>query len=84
MNTILKIDNLFGGYTKESVLKDISFGVKKGEFLGIIGPNGSGKSTLLRLMSRVLAPQKGNIAFKDRDIASINLKELYRSIAFVS
>ena len=36
------------GYTKQEVLKDISFEVKKGDFFGIVGRNGSGKSTLAR------------------------------------
>ena len=81
---MLEIKNIFGGYTKEPVLKGISFGIEQGEFLGIIGPNGSGKSTLLRLMSRVLTPQKGSILFEGNDIGSIQLKELCRRIAFVS
>lgn len=84
MKNLFEIKNLFGGYTKEAVLKDVSFAIGHGEFLGIIGPNGSGKSTLLRLMSRVLTPQNGSILFEEADIASISLKELCRRIAFVS
>lgn len=83
MSILLKVDELFGGYGKEIVLKDISFEVKTGEFLGIIGPNGSGKSTLLRLISRVLLPQKGKIFFENKDITTINLKELCQKIASV-
>jgi len=83
MDILLKLDKLFGGYGKETVLKDISFNIKRGEFLGIIGPNGSGKSTLLRLMSRVLYPQKGKILFENKDITKMRLKELCRKIAFV-
>ncbi|MFC1624118.1 ABC transporter ATP-binding protein [Candidatus Omnitrophota bacterium] len=83
MSALLKVDRLFGGYGKESILKEISFCVEKGDFLGIIGPNGSGKSTLLRLMSRVLSPQDGAISFESKDIAKKRLKELCRKIAFV-
>jgi ABC-2 type transport system ATP-binding protein len=49
------------GYTIQQTLKDVSFEVKKGEFLGIVGRNGSGKSTLLKLISGIYAPTSGNI-----------------------
>ncbi len=56
--------NLFKGkrtYEKQQVLNDISFEVKKGEFLGIVGRNGSGKSTLLKLLAGIYTPDKGSI-----------------------
>lgn len=49
------------GYTKQEVLKDISFTVKKGEFLGIVGRNGSGKSTLLKILAGIYTPDSGTI-----------------------
>ena len=42
-------------------LKDISFEVKHGEFLGVIGHNGAGKSTLLRTIAGILPPSKGRV-----------------------
>lgn len=83
MDALLKINNLLGGYGKEVIIKDISFEIKRGDFLGIIGPNGSGKSTLLRLMSYVLHPQKGKIFLEGKDISRMNLKEFCRKVAFV-
>ncbi len=84
MDTLLKINNLYGGYHKENIIKDVSLEVKKGDFLGIIGPNGSGKTTLLRLMSRVLIPQRGKISLEGRDIAAMDLKEFCQRVAFVA
>ena len=49
------------GYTKQEVLKDISFEINKGDFFGIVGRNGSGKSTLLKLISQIYTPDSGKI-----------------------
>jgi len=83
MQTLVKVDNLSGGYHKTLVIGGISFEIKKGDFLGIIGPNGSGKSTLLRLMSRVLRPRSGSIALEGKDVYCMDLKEFCRKVAFV-
>ncbi len=48
-------------YEKFNALDNISFEVKKGEFLGIIGHNGAGKSTLLKILAGVYVPSEGNV-----------------------
>lgn len=47
-------------------LRDVTFGVKSGDALGIIGPNGSGKSTALKLLSGILKPDKGELNVSGR------------------
>jgi ABC-type polysaccharide/polyol phosphate transport system ATPase subunit len=47
-------------------LKDISFEVEQGEFLGITGPNGCGKSTLLKILSRIYTPDSGQVRLTGR------------------
>jgi phosphonate transport system ATP-binding protein len=57
-------------------LKDVSFEVKDGEFLGIIGLSGSGKSTLLRCINRLLEPSEGRIIWNGKDITHLPQGEL--------
>lgn len=84
MDTLLKINNLSGGYRRQNIIKNISLEVKRGDFIGLIGPNGSGKTTLLRLMSRVLTCRQGTILFEGKEINSLGLKEFCQKTAFVS
>ena len=55
--------NPFRKITKEQykALDDVSFHVKKGEFVGIIGRNGSGKSTMLKMLAQIYEPTTGTI-----------------------
>lgn len=48
-------------YETQSVLKDVSFTIKKGEFFGIVGRNGSGKSTMLKMLAGIYQPSQGTI-----------------------
>jgi len=43
------------------VLKDVSFAIRPGEFIGVLGPNGSGKTTLMRAILGLLAPREGQL-----------------------
>ncbi len=51
-------------------LQEVSFGVKQGEFVGLIGRNGAGKSTLLKILSRITEPTRGRVTIKGR-VASL-------------
>lgn len=55
------MENVSFEYSDAPVLRDVSFTVNKGDFLGIIGSNGAGKSTLIKLILGLLPCRSGNI-----------------------
>src|SRR5690606_20298509 len=57
----IKVKNLSFGFEVLHILNNVSFEVKKGEFVGIMGPNGGGKTTLLKLLMGFLKPLKGEV-----------------------
>ncbi|WP_232698053.1 ABC transporter ATP-binding protein [Brevibacillus daliensis] len=77
---ILRIEHLskvYGkGETAVKALDDISFSVKKGEFVAIIGPSGSGKSTLLHMLGGVDRPTSGKVFVDNTDIYNLNETQL--------
>lgn len=46
---------------RRAVLRDVSFAIQSGEFVGVLGPNGAGKTTLMRAILGLLAPASGSI-----------------------
>ncbi len=59
------VSKSFGGVV---ALTNVTFGVEKGEILGVIGPNGAGKTTLLNIISGIYRPDKGSIFFKGENL----------------
>lgn len=81
---MITVEDLSCGYRKEIVLKDISFEVKTGEFVGLIGPNGSGKTTFIRAISGLLPPRKGFILLDEKAVGGMGRKELATKVAVVT
>lgn len=73
---ILQVNNLsktYGsGETAVKALDNVSFSVKKGEFVAIIGASGSGKSTLLHMIGGVDRPSSGTVNVENTDIYNLN------------
>ncbi len=65
---ILEVTNLAAGYGRLQILQDVSFGMTKGEIVGIIGPNGAGKSTLVKAAFGYVPVFDGRILFNGNSI----------------
>ncbi len=61
MATIIEAKNISVNYGKNEVLKDTSFSVETGDFIGLAGPNGAGKTTLVKAILGLLSVSKGSI-----------------------
>ena len=86
MKSVIDVKNLSFRY-KESQeyydVKDITFHVKRGEWLSIVGHNGSGKSTTVRLIDGLLEAESGEIAIDGQRLTEGNVWSIRRQIGMV-
>lgn len=68
MEAVLRVNRLKKSFGGVLAVYDVSFELKRGEFLGIIGPNGSGKTTLVNLITGFVKPDSGQVLFRGKDI----------------
>ncbi len=67
---MIQVQNLSKRFGEIQAVDRVSFEVNKGEIYGLLGPNGAGKTTTLSMLSGLLAPDEGEIAFDDVDLAA--------------
>ncbi len=70
-------------YNGSPVVRDLSFSLARGQFVGLVGANGSGKSTVVRALSRVLPPVRGQVLLDGVNIHRMSARELARRLAVV-
>ena len=78
----LEIKDLTKVYNKKTVLDNISFEVKDGEFLSILGPSGCGKTTLLKILIGIENSTSGKILKKGKDITKLDSSKRGMGIVF--
>lgn len=80
----VQVQDLNFAYQDEEILSDFEINIPKNSLLGICGPSGSGKSTLLKLLMRFWQADSGCIRIGDRELSSINSKELRDMESYVT
>lgn len=74
---LLEVSHLVKSYDgTRPALDDISFSVRKGEFVSVIGPSGAGKSTLLRCINRMIDISKGEVRFEGVSVGVLSARDL--------
>ena len=81
---MLELRGVTAGYGQFTALWDVSLRVEAGEAVAVVGPNGAGKTTLMRVISGLIAPKAGELAFEGHSIGGRPAYEIVgRGIAHV-
>ena len=86
MKSVIDVKNLSFRYKENQEyydVKDITFHVKRGEWLSIVGHNGSGKSTTVRLIDGLLEAESGEIVIDGQRLTEENVWNIRRQIGMV-
>ncbi|TWJ44115.1 ABC-type transporter ATP-binding protein EcsA [Bacillus paralicheniformis] len=75
--SLLTVNELTGGYTRNPVLRDVSFAIEREQIVGLIGLNGAGKSTTIRHIIGLMEPHKGSVELNGKTF--MDDPESYRS-----
>lgn len=80
----LALSNVSFAYKPErDVLHDVSFGLDRGEAIGIVGPSGAGKSSIVQILLRLRDPRTGAVTVNGSDVRQIRRTDWQRRVAYV-
>ncbi|MGE5172420.1 MAG: ABC transporter ATP-binding protein [Betaproteobacteria bacterium] len=81
---ILELDRVSFSYEKDRpFIRDLSFSVGEGDFIGLLGANGSGKSTIMKLGCGILKPSSGTRTLWGRDLAAVTSRDRAKLISYL-
>jgi ABC-type branched-subunit amino acid transport system ATPase component len=75
---VLTLSGVFAGYGGGDILRGVDLTVEKGSITCVVGPNGAGKSTLLKVISGLIKPRLGTVAFQGKSIGGKSPQEILR------
>jgi ABC-2 type transport system ATP-binding protein len=73
---IFRAHNIQKHFGSTIALDDVSINVPEGSIYGLLGPNGAGKTTLIRIINQILAPDKGELFYRDRRIKTNDIFQI--------
>ena len=76
--TLMDVRGVSKAFLGLHALEDVSFTVRAGEILGVIGPNGAGKTTLFNVLNGFLAPDAGEVRYRDAPITGLRPNAICR------
>ena len=79
----IRFNHVYFSYHTEPFMKDIDFGIKKGESLGIIGSTGAGKTTIINLLMRFYDVDEGSVMINGKDVRGFDKIKLRRKFGVV-
>lgn len=80
---MLTVSDLYAGYGKTNILKNVNFSMDSGDFLCILGANGCGKTTLLKTILGIIKPGGGSVTLDGENVHAMDVKTLARKIAYI-
>ncbi|MCS7186798.1 MAG: ABC transporter ATP-binding protein [Armatimonadetes bacterium] len=81
--SLLSVHGVTVAYATRSVLRDVSFEIKRGDLVVVLGPNGAGKTTLLRAIAKIVSPKIGTVLLDGYDISNMPTNQLMRTLSVV-
>ncbi|MCW3006086.1 MAG: transporter related protein [Solirubrobacterales bacterium] len=75
---MLKVENLEVRYGRLAAVRNVSFEVGKGEFVGLIGPNGAGKTSTLAAITGLVSPSAGSVTFDGESLLGRSPEQIVR------
>ncbi len=84
MDNILEVSHISKSFKDRTIIKDLNFTVKEGDFFSILGPSGCGKTTLLRMIAGFLEPTNGKVFIRGKDMTGIPPNKRPVNIVFQS
>lgn len=79
----IRLESVTVAYQRTTALREVDLTIRAGERIAVIGPSGAGKSTLLQLLLGFVAPTEGRITVDGVDLASLDLDQWRRHLAWV-
>ena len=81
---ILELEQICYSYEKSRpLIRDLTFSIREGDFIGLLGANGSGKSTVLKLGSGLLKPSAGRLALWGKDLSLVSGRDRAKLISYL-